>query len=43
LNKQIEMKEMIRDDGNHTEIGWRSKLRWKKWLEMVEMTGKFDK
>jgi hypothetical protein len=34
------MKEMTRYDGNQMEIGWISKLRLNKWLDMVEMAWK---
>jgi hypothetical protein len=36
------MKQMIRYGGNDIEIWWISKLRWNKWLDMVEMTLKSD-
>jgi hypothetical protein len=42
VNKQNEMKQMIRNGRNDKEIGWIRKLRWNKWLEMEEMTGKFN-
>jgi hypothetical protein len=40
MNKQNEMKEMIRNGGKDRKNWWRSKMRWNKWLEMVEMTAK---
>jgi hypothetical protein len=36
------MKQMIRYGEDETEIRGISKLRWNKWLEMVEMTLKSD-
>jgi hypothetical protein len=30
------MKQMIRNGGNGREIQWISKLRWNKWLDMVD-------
>jgi hypothetical protein len=42
MNKQIEMKQMIWYGVNDTKIGWISKLRWNKWLDMLEITMKFD-
>jgi hypothetical protein len=38
MNEQIEMKEMFRNGGHYAEIWWKSKSRWNKWLDMVEMT-----
>jgi hypothetical protein len=37
-----EMNQMIRNGGKDREIWWISKMRWNKWLEMVEKTVKMD-
>jgi hypothetical protein len=42
INKQIKMKQMIRHGGKDIENGWISKLRWNKWLEMVNKTEEMD-
>jgi hypothetical protein len=42
MNKQIEMKQMIRNGAIGGETELISKLRWNKWLDMVEMAGKLD-
>jgi hypothetical protein len=36
------MKQMIRNGGKDRDIWWISKMRWKKWLDMVEKTGESD-
>jgi hypothetical protein len=42
MNKQIEMKQMIRYGENDTKIRWISKLRWKQLFDMDEMTRKLN-
>jgi hypothetical protein len=36
------MKQMIRNCGKDRENGWISKLRWRKWLEMVGKAVKME-
>jgi hypothetical protein len=36
------MKQMIRYGEKDRGNGWISKMRWNKWLEMVEITVKTD-
>jgi hypothetical protein len=36
------MKQMIRYGGKDRGNGWISKLRWKKWLDMVGKAGETD-
>jgi hypothetical protein len=37
MNKQNEMKQMIRNGGKEREKnGWISKMRWNKWLNIAE-------
>jgi hypothetical protein len=43
MNKQDEMKQMIRYGGKDSENGWISKLRWNKWLDNVGKTEEIDK
>jgi hypothetical protein len=38
MNEQNEMKQIIRDDGNDSENGRISKMRWNKWLDKVKKT-----
>jgi hypothetical protein len=42
MNKQNEMKEIIRSGGKDREIWWISKLKWKKPLKMAGKTVKME-